>query len=243
LDRSEGVIRARQPETPAHRSDARGSEVVLEQWEDVPRLVCSLQYGGGRRVKDLDFGRGETIFRDTKGLRDTKDRQDRITMLPEALHRPFRDHLRLVGEQHQADLALGQGRAPLPYAPAREYPNADRDRAWQGVFPAWSHYPNRRTGLQHRHHLDESVIQKAVRQAGVRTGLAKRVTPGGGLRYPDRPGALGPLDVQITMIYTHVWNRGGRGAHSPLDRLRKPMATEQGDFGRPAGRPNTVEVN
>ena len=71
-------------------------------------------------------------------------------------------------------------------------------------------------------------MQKAVRQAGLRTGLAKRVTPGGG--YPDRPGDLGPLEVQTTMIHTPVLNRGGRGVHSPLDRLRKPLSVAGGGF-------------
>ena len=126
------------------------------------------------RVKDLDFGRGETILRDVKG------RVDHVTMLPEVLHQPLQDHLRLVGEQHEADLALGLGRAPLPYAPfpeaLRQYPHADREWSWQWIFPASSHYLDRRTGLQHRHHLHESVVQKAVREAALRAGLTKRVT-------------------------------------------------------------------
>jgi hypothetical protein len=106
------------------------------------------------RVKDLDFGRGETILRDVKG------RVDHVTLLPEVLHLPLQDHLRLVREQHEADVALGLGRAPLPYALARKYPNGDREWSWQWVFPASSYYLDRQTGLRHRHHLHESVIQK-----------------------------------------------------------------------------------
>lgn len=98
-------------------------------------------------------------------------------MLPEALHQPLQDHLRLVREQHEADLALGLGRAPLPYALVRKYPQADREWAWQQVFPASSCYLDRRTGLQHRDHLHESVVQKAIREAALAAGLAKCVTP------------------------------------------------------------------
>ena len=76
-------------------------------------------------------------------------------MLPDVLHEPLQGHLRHVREQHEADLALGLGWAPLPDALVRKYPNADREWAWQWVFPASSHYLDRGTGLQHRHHLHE----------------------------------------------------------------------------------------
>src|SRR5690606_38711332 len=79
-------------------------------------------------------------------------------------------------EQHQRDLQRGDGRVPLPNALLRKYPNADREWGWQWVFPATSHYINRETGLRHRHHLHESVIQRAVRRAALDAGLAKRVT-------------------------------------------------------------------
>lgn len=113
---------------------------VLDQMEGVPRLVCTLLYGSGvrlleglaLRVKDLDFRRGEITVRDGKG------RKDRRTMLPEALRQPLQGHLWQVREQHEADLALGLGRAPLPDALVRKYPSADREWGWQWVFPASS---------------------------------------------------------------------------------------------------------
>ena len=166
LNRIEGVVRARKPKRLPTVLTPEEVDVVLDQLDGVPCLVCNLQYGGGLRVlealqlrvKDLDFGRGETMLRDVKG------RVDHVTMLPEVLHQPLQDHLRLVREQHEADLALGLGRAPLPYAPfpeaPRKYPHADREWAWQWIFPASSYYLDRRTGLQHRHHLHESVVQK-----------------------------------------------------------------------------------
>ncbi len=154
------------------------------------------------------------------------------------------------------DLKRGLGRAPLPDALLRKYPNADREWGWQWVFPASSHYRDRRTGIQHRHHLHESVIQKAVHEAAHRAGFAKRVTTHSfrhsfathlledGYDIRTVQELLGHKDVETTMIYTHVLNRGGRGVHSPLDRLRKPMSFESGaDLGRPVGRPNTADAS
>src|SRR5262245_24406320 len=94
-------------------------------------------------------------------------------MLPNAVHQPLRDQLRAVHEQHEADLRLGLGRAPLPDALVRKYPNADREWPWQWVFPASSHYLDPRTGIRHRHHVHESVIQRAVHEAVRRAGLTK----------------------------------------------------------------------
>ena len=130
--------------------------------------------------------------------------------------------------------------APLPDALARKYPNADREWGWQWVFPASSHYLDRRTGIQHRHHLHESVVQRAVHEAVGRAGLAKPAAShtfrhsfathlledGYDIRTVQE--LLGHQDVRTTMIYTHVLNRGGLGVHSPLDRLRKPVSGETG---------------
>ncbi len=95
-------------------------------------------------------------------------------MLAAALREPLLDRLRQVRELHDADLRRGLRRAPLPEALARKYPNADRDWSWQWVFPASSHYVDHRTGLQHRHQLHETVIQRAVHEAVRQAGLSKR---------------------------------------------------------------------
>jgi site-specific recombinase XerD len=113
----------------------------------------------------------------------------------------------------------------------RKYPYADREWIWQFVFPASSHYRDRSTGLRHRHHLHETVIQKAVTAAARQAGLGKRATPHtfrhsfatrlieGGYDIRTVQELLGHQNVQTTMIYTHVLNRGGRGVRSPADDL------------------------
>jgi integron integrase len=246
LDRLDGVVRAHKPKHLPTVLTPEEVESVLDQLDGVPRSVATLLYGSGLpvlealelRVKDLDFGRGEIRVRDGKG------QKDRVTMAPHVLDQPLQDHLRAVREQHEADLALGLGRAPLPDALVRKYSNADREWVWQWVFPASSHYLDQRTGVEHRHHLHESVVRKAIREAALRAHLRKRVTSHtfrdsfathlleAGYDIRTVQELLGHSDVRTTMIYTHVLNRGGHGVHSPLDRLRKPASGEEGRIQR-----------
>ena len=240
LNRIEGVVRARRPKRLPVVLTREEVEALLARLKGVAGLVCASLYGTGMRlfeglglrVKDLDFGARQITIRDGKG------RRDRVTMLPESLCQPLQDHLETVRQQHEADLQAGLGRAPLPDALTRKYPNAAREWGWQWVFPASSHYLDRRTGIQHRHHLHESVIQKAVRDASRQAALAKAATPHSfrhsfathlledGYDIRTVQELLGHRDVKTTMIYTHVLNRGGRGVYSPLDRLRKPVRPE-----------------
>ncbi len=233
LDRIEGIVRTRRPRRLPVALPEEEVAAMLDLMAGTPKLVCQVLYGSGLRllealelrVKDLDFGRGEVIVRAGKGDKD------RVTMLPASLVDPLRAHLVVVREQHLADLSVGLGRAPLPHALSRKYVNADREWTWQRVFPAGSHYVDRRSRVRYRHHLHESVVQKAVREAAKQSGIPKRITThtfrhsfatqllrnGYDLRTVQE--LLGHEDVRTTMIYTHVLNRGGLGVRSPLDSL------------------------
>lgn len=177
------------------------------------------------RVKDVDLSRGEIRIRDGKG------RKDRVTMLPRTVKEMLPGHLELVRQLHQRDLREGAGTVWLPDALDRKYPRANREWAWQWVFPASSRYVDRDSGIQRRHHLHESVIQKAIKQAVIRAGIAKPASSHT-LRHSFATHLLessydirtvqellGHSDVRTTMIYTHVLNRGGRGVLSPVDSL------------------------
>jgi integron integrase len=232
--RLESLIRAKRPRrlpVVLTREEVRS---VLDRLDGAPKLVATLLYGGGLRllealrlrVKDVDFARAQITVRDGKG------RKDRVTMLPAAIREPLLDHLGHVRELHRADLAAGFGAVLMPDALDRKYPAAATEWGWQWVFPAASLGQDPRSRELRRHHVHESVIQKAVKQA-VRSGGIDKPASCHTLRhsfathllesgYDIRTiqDLLGHKDVSTTMIYTHVLNRGGvRGVRSPADVL------------------------
>jgi integron integrase len=239
LDRQLGqlgeVIRARKSKRLPVVLTRDKVKAVLRHLKGEQRLVAVLMYGTGMRlmeclrlrVKDVDFDSDEILIRQGKGDKD------RRTMLPGKVKARLRQHLERVQKVHACDLADGYGRVPLPYALNRKYPNASSDWRWQFVFPQLKRWVNPKTGEQGRHHIDNSIIQKAIKTAVRAAGISKLATSHSlrhsfathllqdGYDIRTIQDLLGHKDVKTTMIYTHVLNRGGRGVRSPADALNE----------------------
>lgn len=204
---------------------------ILLRLEGTKWLMASLLYGTGLRlmecvrlrVKDVDFSYNHIVVREGKGDKD------RITMLPESLKKPLQLQMSRVKEIHEEDLKQGFGNVSLPDALEKKYPNASKELAWQYVFPSGKRSIDPRSGIEKRHHIDESVLQRAVKDAIRSAGIHKQASCHtfrhsfathlleGGYDIRTVQELLGHKDVSTTMIYTHVLNKGGKGVRSPLD--------------------------
>lgn len=206
---------------------------VLALIERTPQLVVKMLYGSGLRmtealrlrIKDIDFAMRQVTVRSGKGDRD------RVTTLAATAIPLLEAQMRKVKVFHEQDLAAGSGSVYLPHALERKYPNAAKEWGWQYLFPARDISEDPRSGIVRRHHVDPGVINKAIKVAARRAGIAKVISAHTfrhcfathllerGTDIRTIQALLGHRDVATTMIYTHVLQQGGFGVASPLDGL------------------------
>jgi integron integrase len=206
-------------------------KLIINQLKGTNWLIANLLYGSGLRlnealrlrVKDLDFGFRQIIVRDGKGAKD------RFTVLPSKLIEPLQKQLQFVQELHERDLKHGLGSVRMPFALARKYPNAEKEWAWQYVFPSKSLSVNPRTGVTGRHHVSPSNLQKAFKDALRKSRIPKNASPHtlrhsfathllqDGYDIRTIQDLMGHKELSTTMIYTHVLNQHRLGVKSPAD--------------------------
>lgn len=207
---------------------------ILHRLHGLPLLIVMMLYGSGLRISealrlrilDLDFEYNQIAVRDGKG------NKDRYTLLPVSVKSKLQSQVEKVKQLHLKDTKRGYGTTLLPKALARKYPGMENTLPWRYLFPSRRISTDPRTGLQHRYHISDTFIQRAVKQAVTASGIAKKVSchtfrhsfathllmDGYDIRTVQE--LLGHKQLSTTMIYTHVINKGGKGVISPVDALK-----------------------
>ena len=236
----QGTPRAKLPERVPVVLSQNELSAIFSNLRGVPAVAAALLYASGLRlseamqlrVKDIDFDRKEIVIRRGKG------QKDRRTMLPPGLEMPLLAHLIRVQKDFDRDLLRGGVHVDLPGRLARKYPKASLEWGWRWVFPATRTWLDPASGKRFRHHLHESVLQRAFHEAVQDSGITKAASchtlrhsfathlleRGYDLRTIQE--LLGHADISTTMIYTHVLNRGGRGVQSPWEDLLALQSTQ-----------------
>ena len=206
---------------------------VLAGMQGLYQLMARLLYGSGLRlmeclclrIKDIDFEQSQIIVREGKG------EKDRVTMLPASLVQPLKAQIAFVRKLHERDLADGYGSVELPFALARKYPGADKELAWQYVFPSDRLSSDPGSGVVRRHHLDPSGLQRAVKAAATLAKINKPVSPHtfrhcfathlmeAGTDIRILQVLLGHSSIRTTLRYTHITDRLVQKLVSPLDMI------------------------
>ncbi len=234
LKKDLGEIKALRPRGSKHLPtvlNPKEAHKILSLLHGGNKLMAKLLYGSGLRVseclnlliKDLDFEMSQIVVRDSKG------NKDRMTMLPQSLQDPLKEHLIGVNALHEEDQKNGIEGVYLPHALSRKYPNASKEWIWHWVFPSKNLSKDPRSRIFRRHHRHGSSLRKFVKAAARKAGIQKQVTPHTFRHsfathllennYDIRTvqELLGHKSVKATMIYTHVLNRGPSAVLSPLD--------------------------
>jgi len=228
------VVRAKRPKKLPVVLSLEETARLLANMAGTQRIMAELMYATGMRiielvrlrVKDIDFDRNQITIREGKG------KKDRVAPLPPELVFDLGKQLRRVRRLHEKDLAEGYGSVYLPNALAKKYPNAAKEWCWQYVFPSSRRSVDPRSGVTRRHHVFESVMQKAIKEATRRSGITKMVhahslrhsfathllEEGRDIRTVQE--LLGHKDVRTTQIYTHVTQDGPQAIRTPLTRAR-----------------------